>query len=172
MDTLGFGSLCVKEVKDHLTTKPHILPIYATSSFVMESIDQAIDIFKGEKQGHVYSRYGNPTIEAVADKISRMECYGLDLEARAILFSSGMSAIATLLMGVLQSGDKVLTQGNLYGGTTELLLKVLAPLGIETQMVNLRDLERVEDYLRQDANIRMIYCETPANPTMACVDRA
>ncbi|MEL6639164.1 MAG: aminotransferase class I/II-fold pyridoxal phosphate-dependent enzyme [Bacteroidota bacterium] len=172
MDTLGFGSLCVKEVKDHLTTKPHILPIYATSSFVMESIDQAIDIFKGEKQGHVYSRYGNPTIEAVADKISRMECYGLDLEARAILFSSGMSAIATLLMGVLQSGDKVLTQGNLYGGTTELLLKVLAPLGIETQMVNLRDLERVEDYLRQDANIRMIYCETPANPTMACVDLA
>ncbi len=172
MDKVGFGSLCVKETKDHVTTKPHILPIFATSSFVFESIDQAIDIFKGEQQGHVYSRYGNPTIEAVAGKIARMECHGLAIEARAILVSSGMSAIATLFMGILKSGDKILTQGNLYGGTTELLLKVLGPLGIETQLCNLQNLEEVESIIRQDDTIKMIYCETPANPTMACVDLA
>ncbi len=172
MNKVGFGSLCVKETKDHVTTKPHILPIFATSSFVFESIDQAIDIFKGDQQGHVYSRYGNPTIEAVADKIARMECHGLGIEARAILVSSGMSAIATLFMGILKSGDKILTQGNLYGGTTELLLKVLGPLGIETQLCNLQNLEEVESIIRQDDTIKMIYCETPANPTMACVDLA
>ncbi|MEM8908609.1 MAG: aminotransferase class I/II-fold pyridoxal phosphate-dependent enzyme, partial [Bacteroidota bacterium] len=70
----------------------------------------------------------------------------------------------------LKSGDKILTQGNLYGGTTELFLKVLQPLGVETILADLKDLEAVENLVKTDEHIRMIYFETPANPTLACVD--
>jgi len=169
-EKIEFGSLCVHEIKDNRTTKPHQLPIYATSSFEFESVDEGIDIFTGKKTGHVYARYGNPTIDTVAKKITMMETFGLDMEAHGILVSSGMSAISTLMMAVVKAGDKILTQGNLYGGTTELFTKILGPLGVETILMNLKDLTKVEAYLKNDPTIKMLYCETPANPTMACVD--
>ncbi|HMX39340.1 MAG TPA: aminotransferase class I/II-fold pyridoxal phosphate-dependent enzyme, partial [Saprospiraceae bacterium] len=80
-----------------------------------------------------------------------------------------MSAISTLITALLRQGDRVLTQGNLYGGTTELLTANFGKFGIETVFTDLRDLSRVEDVLRQQP-IRLLYCETPANPTLACVD--
>lgn len=166
----GIGSFCVHELEDKRTTKPHQLPIYATSSFEFESIDQGIDIFSGKATGHVYGRYGNPTIEVVAEKIARLEAFGLDVDAKAILFSSGMSAISTLMMAMLEKGDKILSQGNLYGGTTELFAKILQPLGIELVMMNLQETEKVEETLKGDPTIKMLYFETPANPSLACVD--
>lgn len=170
MSKIGFGSLCVHETRDPSTTKPHILPIYATSSFAFETIDEEMEVFKGNAKGHVYGRYGNPTIEAVAEKIAQMETFGLEKKAKAVMVSSGMSAISTLFLSLLKTGDKVLTQGNLYGGTTEFLLKILGPLGIETIMTDLRDTQRVEDLIKADPKIKLMYFETPANPTMACVD--
>lgn len=167
---IGFGSFCVHEFDDQRTTKPHQLPIYATSSFELESIEQGIEIFTGKEKGHVYGRYGNPTIDTVAEKIAKMETLGLDIEASGILFSSGMSAISTLLLSVLKSGDKILTQGNLYGGTTELLTKVMGPFDVETLMCNLQDLNKVESMLKENKAIKLLYFETPANPTLACVD--
>lgn len=167
---LHFDSLCARELHDKRTTAPHVLPIYATSSFAFDSIDQGISIFAGEASGHVYSRYGNPTIEAVADKIALLESFQTAHEARALLCSSGMAAISTLVMAALKSGEKILTQGNLYGGTTELFTKIFAPLGIETILTDLKDLDGVENILKQDPSIRLVYFETPANPTLACVD--
>ncbi|HRK82862.1 MAG TPA: aminotransferase class I/II-fold pyridoxal phosphate-dependent enzyme [Saprospiraceae bacterium] len=170
MSAISFNSLCVHDPEDPRSTRPHQLPIYATSSFDFESIDQGIDIFSGKAQGHVYGRYGNPTIDAVAGKIAQLETHGLDIEASAILCSSGMAAIAVLMTSLLRSGDKILTQGNLYGGTTELFTKTLAQLGIQTVMTDLQKLEQVEALVRADESIRMLYFETPANPTLACVD--
>ncbi|MBK8557987.1 MAG: aminotransferase class I/II-fold pyridoxal phosphate-dependent enzyme [Lewinellaceae bacterium] len=163
-------SICAKETHEPRTTAPHVLPIYATSSFVFESIDQGIDIFSNIESGHAYSRYANPTVDAVAAKIAQLESYGLDIEADAVLTSSGMSAISSLMLGVLKTGDKVLSQGNLYGGTTELLNAILQPLGIQTIYTDLKDLQEVEAYLKNDPAIKLLYCETPANPTLACVD--
>ena len=167
---LGFQSFCVKEYQRNESTKPHQLPIYATSSFDFEKIDDGIDIFTGKASGHVYSRYGNPTVDTVANKLATLEAYGTELETYGFLTSSGMSAISTLVLGTLQKGDKILTQGNLYGGTTELFIKVLGKVGIEPIFTNLKDKDAVEDILYKDTNIKMIYLETPANPTMACVD--
>jgi len=81
-----------------------------------------------------------------------------------------MSAVATLMLATLRQGDKILTQGNLYGGTTELFNKVLQPLGIEPIIQDLTNLEAVESLIRSDQRIRILYYETPANPTLACVD--
>lgn len=173
---MQLDSLLAKEHPDNRTTAPHVLPIYATSSFAFEDIEQGIEIFKNIESGHVYSRYANPTVDTVAAKIAALETHGLDLEASAAMTSSGMSAISTLLFGVLKSGDKILTQGNLYGGTTELLTAVFGQFGVETVLTDLRDLNRVEAILKNDSNdpnyrnIRLLYCETPANPTLACVD--
>ncbi len=170
--TMKFNSFCVKESKDKVTTKPHVLPIYATSSFVFEDINQGMDIFTGKTEGHKYSRYGNPTIDAVAEKIAKMAVYGSELSAFAHMTSSGMSAISVALTSLLKAGDTVLSQGNLYGGTTELLQKIVSKSDIKTLFTDLRDLDKVEDTIKANPDIKLCYFETPANPTMACVDIA
>jgi len=169
---MHFDSLCAREPKDPRTTKPHILPIYASSAYAFESAEEGMEIFTGKKSGHVYSRYGNPTIEAVASKIAALESAGTGVEAAGLLLSSGQAAVATLVMGNLKAGDKILTQGNLYGGTTELFIKQFGALGIETILTDLHELDRVEEMVKADEKIRLIYFETPANPTLACVDIA
>ena len=167
---LKFGSLCVREIKEIRSTKSHVLPIHPTSSFVFDDIDQGIRMFQGEEKGHVYSRFGNPTVDTVAEKLAQLETHGLDVNGSGILFSSGMSAILTLMLATLQSGDKILSQANLYGGTTEQFNKILYTHGITPVFTNLRDLELVEKHLKEDKTIRMIYAESPANPTLACIN--
>ena len=170
MKKTGFASQCVHHFKDNETTRPHQLPIYATSSFEFETINQGIDIFSGARQGHTYGRYGNPTIDAVAKKIAALEGYDLDKEVSGLFVSSGMAAISTLLLALLDAGDKILTQDNLYGGSTELLNKVLQKKGIEVIYANFQDLNSVEQILAKEEKIKVVYLETPANPTMACID--
>lgn len=169
---MTFDSICVHDEAPKLTTTPHVLPIYATSSFNFDSIEQGMNIFTGKETGHFYSRYANPTVDAVADKIAKLETFGTDITAKGMLVSSGMAAISTLLMGILKSGDKILTQGNLYGGTTELFNKIFAPMGIEPVYMDLGNLEAVETTLKETPSVRLIYFETPANPTLACLDIA
>ena len=167
---LHIDSYCVQQPKNHLHVRPHQLPIYATSSFQFDSIEQGMAIFSGKEEGYIYGRLSNPTMDVVAQKIADLETFGLDFSAKGILVSSGMSAISTLAISLLQAGDKILTQNDLYGGTTEFFVKVLAQFGIKTIAANLRDLEEAEYLLKKDATIKMMYLETPANPAMACVD--
>ncbi|NJL75751.1 MAG: aminotransferase class I/II-fold pyridoxal phosphate-dependent enzyme [Saprospiraceae bacterium] len=169
---LEFGTVCAKEFKENRTTAPHVLPIYATSSFAFESLQQGIDVFTKKEEGHIYGRFGNPTTDTVARKIAALETHQLNIDAEAILFSSGMAAISTLMLATLQAGDKVLTPANIYGGTIELINKVLLPLRIEPVWADLNDLRQVEQLLQQDSTIKMIYFETPANPLLACADMA
>lgn len=169
-NNLGLGTICVHDNKSTANTTPHQLPIYATSSFEFASVEQGIGIFQGKEQGHIYGRFGNPTIDVVQDKLAALETYGLEMEAYCLMTSSGMSAISTLVMTALNAGDKILTQGNLYGGTTELFTQVLGALGIEPIFINLQDQEEVERQLKAEPSIKMVYFETPANPTLACVD--
>ncbi|MEY4925994.1 MAG: hypothetical protein RI894_430, partial [Bacteroidota bacterium] len=145
-------------------------PIFASSSFEFSDIQQGIDVFSGKEQAHFYSRYANPTVDAVAQKIADLEGFGLNKNLRGVMVSSGMAAISTLLMGILRPGDKVLTQGNLYGGTTELFNKVLRSFGIFPVYVNLNDAEAVRNAYAEHPKIKCVYFETPANPTVECID--
>ncbi len=163
-------SLCVKEHPELRTSQPHQLPIYATSSFEFETMEEGIDIFSGKASGHVYSRYGNPTIDTVSQKLADMEAYGTGLTAYGYLTSSGMSAISTLVLSMLKSGDSILTQNDLYGGTTELFVKVISNSGIKTIFADLTDIDAVEQILQNNRSVKMLYLETPANPTMKCID--
>ena len=166
----GFHTKSIHDDRTADPNKPHILPIYASSSFDFDNIDSAIDIFKGNSKGYVYSRYGNPTLDTVCKKIANLEVHGSDIEARALMTSSGMSAIHTLLSTLLKPGDALITQGNLYGGTTELLVKVLKPFNVRIYFMDFRDHHAVEAFIRDHDEIKVIYFETPANPTLDCVD--
>jgi methionine-gamma-lyase len=164
---MEFGSICVKPyVKSYKETPPHQLPIYATTSFRFEDLDQGIEIFNGQQEGYLYSRFGNPTMDSVAEKINELESYGLGLTTKTVLVSSGMAAISSLMLALLKPGMKIATQKDLYGGTTEFFEKVLKPLEIEIIYTDLRQIEVLEKM----ENISMIYLETPANPTMRCID--
>ncbi|MBX7224454.1 MAG: aminotransferase class I/II-fold pyridoxal phosphate-dependent enzyme [Chitinophagales bacterium] len=172
---LGFDSLCIKDPEiDGLNS--HLPPIYATSTFVYGDLDKALAYFQGNSDAYVYSRLGNPSVNSVAEKIAALEAFGLldeqgqPLKAYGQLFGSGMGAIAAATAGILTSGDKILTQGNLYGTTNELFMNMLPNFGIECIIANLKDLEHIENALINDEKIQLIYIETPANPTLACFD--
>ncbi|MBK7343593.1 MAG: aminotransferase class I/II-fold pyridoxal phosphate-dependent enzyme [Saprospiraceae bacterium] len=165
-----FASLCVRKLDVPVLNPPQQLPLFLSSSFSFDRIEEGVDIFTGKQEGYVYSRYGNPTIEAVTRRLEAMEGFGLDMDIQGYLTSSGMSAIHLILVSLLGQGDKVLTQANLYGGTTELLTRVMSGLGVETVFSNLNDLEQIESQLKSDPAIRVIYLETPTNPTLSCLD--
>ena len=167
---IRFESLTAREWPDPSTTRPHILPIYATSSYDFEDIDQGIRIFGGQEEGHTYSRYGNPTAQATASKIAALETFGSDLEAAAVMTNSGMAAIHVLIAGLLKSGDKLLTQPNIYGGSTELLQQIVKGWGIGIEYADLSNTDLVASRLAADPAIKLVYLETPANPTLACID--
>jgi methionine-gamma-lyase len=169
-DVIQFGSLCVQDPVEERTTKTHQLPIHAASSFAFENLQEGMEVFSGVRKGHLYSRFGNPTTDAVAKKIAALELHGSGEEGQAYLLSSGMAAISTLCLGLLKPGDKILTQRNLYGGTTELFLKILQPLGFEMVLADLENTSEVERLLAEHKGIRMLYIETPANPTLTCLD--
>jgi methionine-gamma-lyase len=92
------------------------------------------------------------------------------LQLKAILHASGMAALTTLLISNLKAGDKILTQFSLYGGTQDLVEKILPPLGIQAIITDLRDLNNAAEILKKDSSIKMLYLETPANPTLQSVD--
>ncbi|HMX59317.1 MAG TPA: aminotransferase class I/II-fold pyridoxal phosphate-dependent enzyme [Chitinophagales bacterium] len=167
----GFHSICVKDpLIDGLSA--HIPPIYATSTFAYENLEAAFDFFKSggkNKDVYTYSRLGNPTVRFVADKIAALEAFGLDdISVFGLLFSSGMAAISAGILSFVKAGDKIITQGNLYGTTNELMVSFLKDYGIETIYADFTDLNFVEDAIINDEKIKLMYIETPANPTLAC----
>ena len=168
----GFGSAAVHAGHHKDPNHAHQTPIYATSTFVFDSAEQGMRRFSGQEEGYIYSRWGNPTITEAEEKIAALETLGTDVTAKGILHASGMAAITTLCLSTLKSGDKVLTHFSLYGGTHELVTTVLPQLGITPLFNNMHDLDQVEDILKKEKNIRLVYLETPANPTLRCVDIA
>jgi methionine-gamma-lyase len=148
----------------------HQVPIYASSTYTFDTAEQGMRRFSGEEEGFIYSRWGNPTIAEAERKIALLETFGTGIVAEGLLHASGMAAISTLLLSVLKPGDKILTHFSLYGGTDELVNKILPGFGITAIITDLRDLNQAKEILRSDKSIRMLYLETPANPTMQCVN--
>ena len=172
----GFDTVCLHGGHTTENNRAHLTPIYASSTYVFDSAEQAAAVFRGEEKGFIYGRWGNPTITEAEEKIALLEAYGLKdaegkpLQLKAILHASGMAAISTLFIGNLKAGDKILTHHSLYGGTYEIIEKILPDFGIETVIVDFHNHDKVAETLKSDAAIRMMYIETPANPTLQCVD--
>ncbi|QGW27413.1 trans-sulfuration enzyme family protein [Phnomibacter ginsenosidimutans] len=172
----GWSSAAIHAGHEQDPNSSHITPIYATSTFVFDTAEEGMERFASLDKEKVYSRWGNPTFKECEQKIAALEAFGLSdengqpLELKALLHASGQAAMATLFFSTLKAGDKVLSHHSLYGGTYELLHKVLANSGIEPIIEDLHDLEKAEEWLQKDDSIKLIHIETPANPTIRCVD--
>lgn len=138
-------------------------PIYQTSTFIFDSVDQGGARFAGKENGYIYSRLGNPTVAVAENKIALLEkgesCVGT---------SSGMGAISSTLWTILKSGDHILADKVLYGCTFALLSYGLTKFGIQVEFIDMSDLNMVKSSLKE--NTKVIYLETPANPDLKVCD--
>src|SRR5204863_7728185 len=130
---------------------------------VFENAQQLVAFNEGRSAKYLYSRYGNPTVAAVEQELA-----ALDRAARALLFSSGMAAIATTLMTHVKAGDEVVCGAAIYGGTLHFLNDFLIKFGVQPRFVSLEALAEPERALTD--RTRLMWFETPINPTLRCVD--
>jgi len=159
-------SLTVHAGLDPLTVRGAVsVPIYQSSTFAFESADQGAARFAGTESGYIYTRLGNPTIDALQEAVCALEG-----GHAALATASGMAAISTVMLAFLASGDHVIGTDAVYGPTRLLLEKQLAKFGIESSWIATERFDEVEKAVRP--NTRMIYIETPANPTIKLSDLA
>jgi methionine-gamma-lyase len=167
----GFASITAND--SHSTNKsitPHATPLYLSSTFIYESAEKAQAVFEGKEEAFIYSRWSHPNAELVESKIEQLETFGLKVSAKALAFSSGMGAISALFQSVLKTGDAILAQGNIYGTSVDFFNHYAATLGVEVIYADFQDVVALEQTLAKHKNIRLLYAETPSNPTLDCYD--
>ena len=138
-------------------------PIYETSTFVFDNAAEVVAYNEGRSSKYLYSRYGNPTLASVERQLA-----ALDRAEAALIFSSGMGAITTTIMAHARAGDEVVCSAAIYGGTLHLLNDVLVKFGVRPRFVSLEELAEPERVIN-DAT-RLLWFESPINPTLRCVD--
>lgn len=157
---------------DHPMNDPfgsHVMPIYQTSTFRFNSVEDGRKFFAHEEGGgtHAYSRIGNPTVDRLEEAFATLEGGNLanSENIKGLAFGSGMAAISTALIATAKQGA-VIAQPTLYGCTGQFLQEEAPELGIETHFVDLNDLDALENTLQENPDVKVIYGETMANPTM------
>jgi len=141
------------------------VPIYQSSTFAFKSAKQGAALFAGEEDGYVYTRLGNPTQAALEREMAFLE----GGEA-ALCFASGMSAIAGVILLHCRNGDNLVSSDTVYGGTHNLYKETLPLWDIQVREVNATKLENIENAI--DERTKLIFIETPANPTLSIIDIA
>jgi cystathionine beta-lyase/cystathionine gamma-synthase len=139
---------------------PLATPIFQTSTFEVVDNDEQL---RATHTDHFYTRYGNPTNTVAEQTIAQLE--GVDA---ALTFASGMGAITTTLMALLKSDDHIVAQRDIYGGTNKFLSQWLPKMGIETTFVDTIEYDQHARAIRP--NTKLLYLESPTNPTLRIVD--
>ena len=143
--------------------KSATVPIYQTSTFAFKNADDGAACFAGESDGYIYTRIGNPTIDALESLVAQLENgYG------AIAVSSGMAAVNTIYMALLDKDAHIISTDAVYGPSRVVMEKHFSRFGVTSSYVDTTDIKNIEKAIRP--NTKLIYLETPANPTMAIVD--
>ena len=150
----------VRESAAPLTT-----PIYETTTFVFENAEQVKDYNEGRGSKFLYSRYTNPTVMEVEQKIAALE--GAE---SALVLSSGQAATVTALLALTSSGDEIVCSSAIYGGTLHLIGDLLPKFGISSRFVSIDELREPEKVI--SSRTRLLWFESPINPTLRCVDVA
>ena len=153
----GFETQAIREGLTPGFEQEHSDPIYATSSFVFESAEQAAATFSGERDGNTYSRFSNPTVSVFEKRLTALEG-----GQEGVATSSGMAAILTLCLTVLRAGDHVICSRNVFGSTVGLFNNVLTKLDISVTFVALREIEEWRQAVTPKT--KLLFCETPSNP--------
>jgi len=168
---LGFSTISIHGKDTPSRHKPedparaHATPIYQTSTFVFDSAEHGAAIFAGKQEGYSYTRFGNPTQTV----LERAMAY-LEGGEAAVAFASGMAATTAVVVGTVRSGEKVVASNTLYGGTHVLFTRTLPRMGIEVVDVDASDPRNTEKAI--DKKTKLVFIETPANPTLKLIDIA
>lgn len=141
------------------TTGAILTPIYQSTTYVQESVDQYL------AKGYSYTRSGNPTVSALESRLLALEG-----GAGCSCFSTGMAATSAVLMGFLNAGDHAVVSDVVYGGTHRISTRVMNRFGVEFSFVDSSNNDNVRNAIRD--NTRLIFTETPANPTLKLTDLA
>jgi len=153
----GFDTRAVRAGQARTAEGEHSEPIFTTSSFVFDSAEQAAARFSGAEPGNLYSRFTNPTVNTFERRLAALEGGECCVAA-----ASGMAAILSTCLALLQNGDHIVASNGIFGSTSVLFTNYLSRSGIETTYVSLTDQAAWEKALRP--NTRMLFLETPANP--------
>ena len=161
--TLSLSTRAIHGNKLYAYKGPVATPIYQTSTYRFESSEDAVRYAKGDPSVYVYTRYHNPTVHDVEEKIALME-----RGEAAALFSSGMAAITTAILAFTKPGDEIISTPALYGGTYRWFRDELPQGGITVKFVHPDHLVQIEKLVTPKTTI--VYVETPTNPTLDLVD--
>ena len=161
----GFATRQIHAGKHENSAGALCTPIYQTSTFAFETVQQGGARFAGQEPGFIYTRLGNPSVQQVEEKVASLE----GAEA-ALAAASGMGAVATALWSCLSAGSEIVASDTLYGCTFALMNHGLTQFGVKTHFVDFSDLDAVKAALNE--NTKVVYLETPCNPNMKMVDIA
>ena len=162
---LGINSRLVHGVYHPDATGAVNVPIYQSSTFAFRNAAHGAALFAGEEDGYIYTRIGNPTIRAFEEGVA-------DLEngAGGVATSSGLGAVSTLYMALLEAGAHMVSTASVYGPSRGLLEKHFSRFGIVASFVDTSNLDNLRRAIRPDT--RLVYVETPSNPAMQVTDIA
>lgn len=161
--TLGLDTLAIRAGISRTNEGEHCEPIFTTSSYVFDSAEQAAARFAGDEDGNVYSRYTNPTVRTFEDRIAALE--GAET---AVATSSGMAAILTTCMALLESGEHIVCSRSVFGTTDVLFTKYLKKFGISVSFVTLTDYDQWQAAITDKT--KLLFLETPSNPLCEVAD--
>lgn len=162
-DHWGFATQGIRAAEQRTEQMEHSPVLSLSSSYVFHSAEEAAAVFSGEQQGYIYSRFNNPTVMAFEQRLARMEG-----ATHCVATASGMAAILTLFMALLKSGDHIVVSRGLFGSTISLLNNIMSRFGVTATYVDMTDLAAWESAIK--SNTRMLFLETPSNPTMEIAD--
>ena len=165
MEGLALETLAVRAGIDRSQFNEHSEALYLTSSFVFGSAAEAAARFSGEQEGNVYARFTNPTVTAMQQRLAALE----GAEA-CVATASGMAAIMSTVMALMQSGDHIVASRGLFGATQQLFGNILSKFGIETTFVPATDLEAYRAAVTPKT--KLFFVESPSNPLTELVDIA
>lgn len=161
----SFATRAIHGTKLHPFKGAVTLPIHQTSTYRFADSQDAVRYAKGDPSVYVYSRYHNPSVEDVEEKLALMN----DADA-AVLFASGMAAISTAVLSLVKAGDEIVSTPTLYGGTYRFFRDVLPLYGVTVRYAEAEDLKSIEALVTE--RTKLFYCESPTNPTVGIVDLA
>lgn len=160
---MGFNSKLIHAGKFDDQYLSATVPIYQTSTFGFRSAEEGARCFAGESEGYIYTRISNPTIKALEDQLASLENgYG------GIAVSSGMAAVNTIFLTLLSSGDHIVSTDAIYGPARNIMEKQFKRFGFQSTYINTTNVINIKNAIR--SNTKILYIETPANPTMDITD--
>lgn len=161
--SLGFDSLAVRAGQQRTLEAEHSEPMFLTSSFVFDSAAQAAARFGGSEKGNIYSRFTNPTVRTFEQRLAALEG-----GERAVATSSGMAAILSTCLALLQAGDHVVCSRSVFGTTNVLFEKYMKKFGVQTTFVPLTDVGAWQAAVNPQT--KLFFLETPSNPLCEIAD--